>query len=124
MSELSEAIELTSDDDTPEEERKILKGIVKFSDIDVKEIMKSRVDVTSADITTPYTTLLTNILDCGYSRIPTFEDSFDKISGILYVKDLLPHLERGDEFEWQKLLKPAFFVPENKKIRVGTLRLR
>jgi len=116
MSELSEAIELTSDDDTPEEERKILKGIVKFSDIDVKEIMKSRVDVTSADIVTPYTTLLASILDCGYSRIPTFEGSFDKIAGILYVKDLLPHLDKGDDFEWQKLLRPAFFVPENKKI--------
>jgi gliding motility-associated protein GldE len=116
MSELSEAIDLTSDADTPEEERKILKGIVKFSDIDVKEIMKSRVDVTAVDISTSYTKLLSIILDCGYSRIPTFEDSFDNIAGILYVKDLLPHLDKGDEFRWQKLLRPAFFVPENKKI--------
>lgn len=116
MSELSEAIDLTSDEDTPEEERKILKGIVKFSDIDVKEIMKSRVDVTAVDISTTYKTLLSTILDCGYSRIPTFEENFDNIAGILYVKDLLPHLDKGDDFDWQKLLRPAFFVPENKKI--------
>jgi len=116
MSELSEAIELTSDEDTPEEERKILKGIVKFGDIDVKEIMKSRVDVTAVDVSTTYSELLKIILDCGYSRIPTFEENFDNIAGILYVKDLLPHLDKGDDFEWQQLLRPAFFVPENKKI--------
>jgi gliding motility-associated protein GldE len=116
MSELSEAIELTSDEDTPEEERKILKGIVKFSDIDVKEIMKPRVDVTAVDIATTYKDLLSVILDCGYSRIPTFEENFDKIAGILYVKDLLPHLDKGENFDWQSLLRPAFFVPENKKI--------
>jgi gliding motility-associated protein GldE len=116
MSELSEAIELTSGKDTPEEERKILKGIVKFSDIDVKEIMKSRVDVTAIDVSNKYSTVLATILDCGYSRIPTFEVSFDNIAGILYVKDLLPHLDKGDDFKWQKLLRPAFFVPENKKI--------
>jgi len=116
MSELSEAIDLTSDEDTPEEERKILKGIVKFSDIDVKEIMRPRVDVTAVDITTTYNELLPVILDSGYSRIPTFEETFDKIAGILYVKDLLPHLDKGADFDWQSLLRPAFFVPENKKI--------
>ena len=116
MSELSEAIELTSDEDTPEEERKILKGIVKFGDIDVKEIMKSRVDVTAIDVSTDYGGLLSVILDCGYSRIPAFKENFDNIAGILYVKDLLPHLDKGDGFAWQKLLRPAFFVPENKKI--------
>ncbi len=116
MSELSEAIDLTSDEDTPEEERKILKGIVKFSDIDVTEIMKPRVDVTAVDIATSYNELLSIILDCGYSRIPTFEGNFDNIAGILYVKDLLPHLDKGDDFDWQSLLRPVFFVPENKKI--------
>jgi gliding motility-associated protein GldE len=116
MSELSEAIELTSDENTPAEERKILKGIVKFSDTEVKEIMKSRVDVTSVDVITSYHELLTIILDSGYSRIPAYQENFDKISGILYVKDLLPHLDKPDDFDWKSLLRPAFFVPENKKI--------
>ncbi len=116
MSELSEAIEITSDENTPEEERKILKGIVKFRDIDVKEIMKSRVDITAVNISTKYKNLLKIILNCGYSRIPAYKESLDKISGILYVKDLLSHLAKDDDFNWPALLRPAFFVPENKKI--------
>jgi len=116
MSELSEAIKLTSDEDAPEEERKILKGIVKFGDIDVKEIMKPRVDVVSVDLSINYRDLLSIILESGYSRIPVFKENFDNITGILYVKDLLSHLDKKDGFEWQALLRPAFFVPENKKI--------
>lgn len=117
MSELSEAIELTSDEHTPEEDRKILKGIVKFGDIDVKEIMKPRIDVTAVDVSTPYSKLLETILDAGYSRIPAYGETFDKILGILYVKDLLSHLDKSPEtFNWVELLRPAFFVPENKKI--------
>ncbi|MCF8364935.1 MAG: gliding motility-associated protein GldE [Bacteroidales bacterium] len=116
MSELSEAIELTSDDETPDEDRKILKGIVKFGDMLVKEIMKPRIDVTAVDISTSYGQLLKLILNAGYSRIPAYADGFDNIAGILYVKDLLPHLDKTDEFNWSKLLRPAFFVPENKKI--------
>lgn len=116
MSELSEAIELTSDDDTPEEDRKILKGIVKFGDIDVKEIMKPRIDVIAVDINTSYSELLKIILEARYSRIPVFTERFDNITGMLYVKDLLPHLNKSPKFEWAKLLRPAFFVPENKKI--------
>ena len=116
MSELSEAIELTSDENTHHEDRKILKGIVKFSDTEAKEIMKSRVDVTAVDVLTSYHDLLKIILECGYSRIPAYQDSFDKVSGIIYVKELLPHLDKPDDFDWQSLLRPAFFVPENKKI--------
>jgi gliding motility-associated protein GldE len=116
MSELSEAIELTSDDDTPEEDRKMLKGIVKFGDMFVKEIMKARMDVTSVELSTSYSDLLTLILSAGYSRIPAYKESFDKISGILYVKDLLPHLDKPADFAWEELLRPAFFVPENKRI--------
>jgi len=116
MSELSEAIELTSGANTPDDERKILKGIVKFSDTEAQEIMKSRIDTTAVDITTTYHELLKIILENGYSRIPAYQDSFDKISGVLYVKDLLPHLDKPDNFDWQALLRPAFFVPENKKI--------
>jgi putative hemolysin len=116
ISELSDAIELTSGTNTPEEEKKILQGIVKFGDIEVKEIMKSRVDVTAVDITTTFKDLLTIILDAGYSRIPVYEDSFDHVRGILYIKDLLPHIGREDDFDWKSLLKDAFFIPENKKI--------
>ena len=116
MSELSDAIELTVDENTREEEKKILKGIVKFGDIDVKEIMKSRVDVTAVEIKIPFNELLDIIREAGYSRVPVFEDNFDKISGILYIKDLLAHLNENENFQWQSLLRPAFFVPENKMI--------
>lgn len=116
MSELSEAIEITSDESTPEEERKILKGIVKFGDIEVKEIMKSRMDVTAVDTDIDFGELIEIIVDSGYSRIPAYEESFDKIKGILYVKDLLPHIGKNGNFQWQSLLRQAFFVPENKKI--------
>ncbi|NCA85188.1 MAG: gliding motility-associated protein GldE [Clostridia bacterium] len=116
MSELSEAIELTSDSNTHEEDRKILKGIVKFGDIDAKEIMKPRLDVSAIEIGTSYAQLMELILDAGYSRIPAYAENFDKIAGILYVKDLLPHLDKPPDFNWSALLRPAFFVPENKKI--------
>jgi putative hemolysin len=116
ISELSDAIELTSGTSTPEEEKKILQGIVKFGDIEVKEIMKSRVDVTAVDIATNFKDLLAIILDAGYSRIPAYEDSFDNVRGILYIKDLLPHIGREGDFNWTSLLKDAFFIPENKKI--------
>ncbi|MDP2423484.1 MAG: gliding motility-associated protein GldE [Bacteroidales bacterium] len=116
LSELSKAIEITSGKTTPEEEKMILKGIVKFGNIDVKEIMKSRIDVSTVDIETPFSELLSFILDSGYSRIPVYEGSFDQIAGILYIKDLLPFLDQPDSFDWRKLLRQAFFVPENKKI--------
>lgn len=116
MSDLSQAIDLTADDNSPDEDRKILKGIVKFGDIEAKEIMKPRLDVSAVDISLRYHKLLKIILDAGYSRIPAYRDSFDQIVGILYVKDLLPHLEKPDDFDWASLLRPAFFVPETKKI--------
>jgi gliding motility-associated protein GldE len=116
MSELSDAIELTSDHTTPEEEKKILQGIVRFGDIEVKEIMRSRMDVAAIEISTKYRELLKYITEAGYSRIPVYEDTFDSVKGVLYIKDLLPFLEKGDGFEWQKLLRDAIFVPEKKKI--------
>lgn len=115
-SELSDAIEITADESTPEEGKKILQGIVKFGDIEVKEIMRSRVDVVALDMSDSFPEVLDVIVTSGFSRIPVHEESFDNIKGILYVKDLLPHLERTEEFEWQDLLREAFFVPEIKKI--------
>lgn len=114
--ELGAAIEMTSDSTTPEEERKILKGIVKFGDIEVKEIMKARIDVTAVDMATPFNDLLQMILSSGYSRIPVYEESFDTVKGILYIKDLLPYLDNPTAIHWPDLLRPAFFVPENKRI--------
>jgi len=115
-SELSDAIELTAGETTPEEGKKILQGIVKFGDIEVKEIMRSRVDVIALDIEAAFTDVMEVIVESGFSRIPIYEESFDQIRGILYVKDLLPHLEKTEEFKWQRLIRDAFFVPENKKI--------
>jgi gliding motility-associated protein GldE len=116
IDDLSEAINITADENTQEEERKILKGIVKFGDIEVKEIMKSRVDVVAVDSNTPFNDLINIIIDSGYSRIPAFKENFDNVQGLLYVKDLLPHIDHSGQFDWNSLLRPAFFVPENKKI--------
>ncbi|MDZ7742431.1 MAG: gliding motility-associated protein GldE [Bacteroidota bacterium] len=116
MSELSEAIDITNTDKELREDARMLKGIVKFGDIEVKEIMKSRTDVTAVDIQMNFKDLLDLIVESGYSRIPAYDESFDKIAGILYIKDLLPYLDREKDFKWQDLLRTAFFVPENKKI--------
>ncbi len=115
MSDLSAAIDITTDESTPPEEKKMLKGIATFSEKEASSIMKSRVNITALDIKATFRTVLKTILNSGFSRIPVYEDSFDKVLGILYIKDLLPFLEKT-EFEWQKLIRPAFFVPENKKI--------
>ncbi len=115
-SELSNAIDITAGESTPEEEKKILKGIVKFGDIEVKEIMRSRVDVVALEVEDDYDEVLRLIIESGYSRIPVYKESFDTVKGILYVKDLLPHLEKTQDFQWQDLIRDAFFIPENKKI--------
>ena len=114
IDELSEAINITSDN-IPEE-KKILKGIVKFGSIDVKEIMRARIDVVAVNIDTKYKNLLSIIVESDYSRIPVYEETFDSVKGVLYVKDLLPYINNDDNFEWQKLIKPPYFVPETKKI--------
>lgn len=114
--ELNAVIEMTKDATVTEEEKKIWKGVVEFGTISVKETMKPRIDVVAVDVTTGFRQLLTIILQAGYSRVPVYRDSFDHIEGVLYIKDLLPYLEKGDDFEWQSLLRPPMYVPENKKI--------
>ncbi|NVN95444.1 MAG: gliding motility-associated protein GldE [Bacteroidetes bacterium] len=116
ISELSDVIDITSGTSTPQHETQILRGIVNFGDIDVKEIMKSRIDVVAIDSQCMYSNLLKIVLDTGYSRMPVYTENFDRIDGILYIKDLLPHLNKDNSFNWMKLIRPAFFVPENKKI--------
>lgn len=117
MSEISEAIDITTGEDAPIDGTRILKGIVKFTETEASEIMKSRVDVVALDSETKFQTLINTVIESAYSRIPVYTDSFDNVDGILYVKDLLPHLEKSDNFVWTQLIRPAFFVPENKKIK-------
>ncbi len=116
MSELSEAIDITVDDDSSEEDKMILKGIATFGEKEASEIMRSRVDVVAIEINSPFDEVLKTVVDSGFSRIPVFKETFDNIEGLLYIKDLLPYLNEDSSFKWQKLLRPAFFIPENKKI--------
>jgi len=106
---------MTIDDKTPLEDEKILKGIVRFGATDVKQIMQPRTEVVSFEKRTAFPDLLEQLLDAGFSRVPVYAESLDQIEGILYLKDLLPHAEKT-ELEWNGLLRPAYFVPENKKL--------
>lgn len=114
--ELEQAIALTKGVATTEEEQKMLEGIIRFGNIEVRQIMKSRMDVVSLDHDTNYEVVLQTILDGGYSRIPVSKESFDEVIGVLYIKDLLPFTNENIDFKWQELLRQPFYVPENKKI--------
>ena len=116
MSELSDAIEITVDDSVPEDEKMILKGIASFVEKEASEIMQSRVNVTALDSELSFTEVMDVVERSGFSRIPVFEETFDNVLGVLYIKDLLPYIEKGEKGDWQKLVRPSFFVPENKKI--------
>jgi len=115
MSDISVAIDITSDESTLPEEKKMLKGIASFGEKEVTNVMKSRVSITAIDLETPFEKLLEVILNSGFSRIPVYDGNIDKVMGILYIKDLLPFLNH-DDLDWTKMIRPAFFVPENKKI--------
>jgi len=114
MDDLSEALDLATD--VVENEKEMLEGIVRFSNLEVSEIMKPRTDVVTVDIKTDLNTLTRVIIDSGFSRIPVYEETSDHLKGILYVKDLLPHINQKNKFNWQKLIREPFFVPETKKI--------
>lgn len=116
VDELSQALELTSDKDIPVEDHKILKGIVKFGSTDVKQIMKSRMDVVAFEYEREYTKLLEDITNSGFSRVPIYKEKLDNIAGVLYAKDLLQYIDEGNDFNWHTIIRPPFFVPENKKI--------
>ncbi|MDQ7918646.1 gliding motility-associated protein GldE [Mesonia sp. MT50] len=115
VDQLSQALELTSEEDTTKEEQKILQGIVSFGNTVTKQVMKNRMDVFALSKEQPYSEIIEEIVEQSYSRIPVYEDSIDNILGILYIKDLLPHLDKT-EFKWQDLLREPYFVPENKKL--------
>jgi gliding motility-associated protein GldE len=114
MDDLSDALELTSDDFT--EDEKILKGIVNFGNINVSAIMCSRINVTAIDIKSGFDKIVPVIIDSGFSRIPVYSGSFDNVKGILYAKDVLPYTNNPGNFKWQALLRPPYFVPETKMI--------
>ena len=114
MDEISQALELTTN--VEDEEKDILQGIVHFGNTLVEGAMTSRIDMEVLDIKTPFNKVIEKIVECGYSRIPVFSGSYDDIRGILYIKDLIPHIGAAANFKWQSLIRPAFFVPETKKI--------
>ena len=115
VDDLEQALELT-DNDEIKDEKKILESIVRFGDETAKEVMTSRQDVTVLDMHSPFPEVLKCIVENNYSRIPVYQDSIDNVRGILYIKDLLPHLGKPATFRWQSLIRPPYFVPETKKI--------
>ena len=115
VDDLEQALELTDKEDIKEEQR-MLEGIVRFGDETAKEIMTSRQDVVDLDFKASYQEVLKCIVENNYSRIPVYQGNSDNIRGILYIKDLLPHLSKGNNFRWQSLIRPPYFVPETKKI--------
>lgn len=115
VDQLSHALELTSKEDTSNEEHKILKGIVSFGNTDTKHVMRPRMDIFALNESQNYASIIPEIIENSYSRIPVYKDSIDHVQGVLYVKDLLPYLDRKN-FAWQKLLREPYFVPENKKL--------
>ena len=115
VGQLSQALELTSQEDTTREEHKILSGIVSFGNTDIRAVMHPRIDISAIDETMTYEEVLAFIQENGYSRVPVYHDNIDNITGIIYAKDLLPYLDEKD-FDWRRIKRKAFFVPDNKKL--------
>ena len=115
VDDLEQALELTDEEDL-KEEKNMLEGIVRFGDETAKEVMTSRQDIVDLDFRASFPDVLQCIVENNYSRIPVYQDSIDNIRGILYIKDLLPHLSKPATFRWQSLIRPPYFVPETKKI--------
>ena len=115
VDQLSQALELTDTDETSTEEQKILEGIVTFGNTDTKQVMSPRMDIFALEIDESFKTIYSKIVEKGYSRIPVYRDNIDHIEGVLFVKDLLQHIDK-EEFDWKTLIREPFFVPENKKI--------
>lgn len=115
IDQLSQALELTREEDTTKEEQKILKGIVSFGNTDTKQVMRPRMDIFALNIIQDFKQIIPGIIENGYSRIPVYKESIDQVVGILYVKDLLPYLDQKD-FDWTTLLREPYFIPENKKL--------
>ncbi len=115
VDQLSQALELTDTEETSTEEQKILEGIVSFGNTDTKQVMSPRIDIFALEIEESFADIYSKIVEMGFSRIPVYKDNIDQIEGVLFVKDLLPHIDK-EYFDWKILLREPFFVPENKKI--------
>ena len=115
VNQLSQALELTSQSDTTDGEQKILEGIVTFGNTEVRQVMSPRIDVFALNIEETFEEIMPKIVEKGYSRIPVYKENIDQIEGILFIKDLIPHID-SDTFDWITLLRQPFFVPENKKL--------
>ncbi|GAA3726970.1 gliding motility-associated protein GldE [Flavobacterium ginsengisoli] len=115
INQLSQALELTDSEGTSTEEQKILEGIVSFGNTDTKQVMSPRIDIFALEISETFSEIYPKIIETGFSRIPIYRDNIDQIEGVLFVKDLLPHIDK-EEFDWTSLIREAFFVPENKKL--------
>lgn len=116
MQELDEAIDIKTDEEASQEEKNIMKGVVKFGNIAVRQIMRSRLDVSGIEYDTSFSDLVKKVEELHYSRLPVYRESLDEIAGILNTKDLLPHLQKGEDFDWHTLLRAPYFVPEPKLI--------
>ena len=115
VDELEHALELTDKNDI-KEEQKMLQGIVRFGDETVREVMTSRQDIVALNINSPFSDVLKSIIENNYSRIPVYQNNDDNIKGVLYIKDLLPHLAKPTSFKWQTLMRSPHFVPETKRL--------
>lgn len=116
VEELNQALDITSEQNVSKEEKGILKGIVNFGTLSVKQIMRSRVDISAIDRSSDFHELMDQINKTGFSRIPVYVENIDKIEGLLYIKDMLPFLHEEEDFHWQQFLRPVYFIPESKKI--------
>ena len=115
VDQLSQALELTSTEDTSSDEQKILEGIVSFGNTDTKQVMSPRIDIFALEIDETFAEIYPKIVEKGYSRIPVFKDNIDSVVGVLFVKDLIPYIHDA-QFDWKSLIRAPFFVPENKKL--------
>lgn len=115
VDQLSQALELTDSEETSSDEQKILEGIVTFGNTDTKQVMSPRIDIFALEIEESFSVICPKIIEKGFSRIPVYRDNIDQIEGVLFVKDLLPHINTND-FDWKPLIREPFFVPENKKL--------
>lgn len=116
IQELDEAIDIKTDEEASPEEKSIMKSIVKFGSISVKQIMRSRLEVTGIDSTASFAQLVKKVQDLHYSRLPVYKGSLDEVIGIINTKDLIPHINQADHFDWRPLMRTPFFVPESKLI--------
>ena len=114
--ELDEAIDIKTDEEASPEEKNIMKGIVKFGNISVKQVMRSRLDVSGVDFNATFGQLVRRVEELHYSRLPVYKGSLDEVSGLINTKDLIPYLHEADDFDWHKLMRQPYFVPENKLI--------